>query len=271
MHRPGPIKSTFTMLAAALTALACGSAPPVAPHAQPPTARLEVRNPTSDSYAITVAGAPRGTVAPSGTLILDDLRPGEAVVLASNAAVHLTQRHVVQLDGSRPVRLELRPQVARLKVVNHRDVPVEVLVDGLSVGWAKPGAETVLEGVPAGQRTLVARAGDGPRAVRAERFMAEDGETVWAPAVPESVASRTGVPRPPAGQGLIWMKNRSSFDVSVFIGGEEVSLVAAGASAEIIVPPGTHTLVVHIEGADAVSQHEVTLLPNQTAEWDYRG
>ncbi len=129
----------------------------------------------------------------------------------------------------------------------------------------------MLEGVPAGQRTLVARAADGPRAVRAERYLNEDEETSWAPAVPVEAASGEGVPRPPPGQGLIWMRNTSSFDVRVFIGGEEVSFVFAGATAEIVVPPGTHTLVVHIEGADAISEHEVELLPNQTAEWDYRG
>ncbi|TNF32604.1 MAG: hypothetical protein EP329_09640, partial [Deltaproteobacteria bacterium] len=172
MLRSGSWISMFPALTVAAT-LGCGSAPPVAPHAQPPTARLEVTNPTTDSYALTVAGTPRGTVPPGGKLALGNLTPGEAVVMASNAAVHLTQRHVVQLDAERVVALALTPQVARLKVINHRQVAVEVLVDGASVGWAKADSETVLAGVPAGQRTLVARAQDGPRAVTAERFLSE--------------------------------------------------------------------------------------------------
>lgn len=258
----------------ALMVVGCAaSGPPLAgdPAEAAPTAALTVVNPTDDTYALAVGGAARATVPPGGRVDLTGLSPGEAVVLAQNDGLHLTQRHELTLDATRPATLTLRRQLARLRVVNSRHVPIEVLVDGLSAGWAAPDGDTVLEGVPAGQRTLVARAADGPRAVRAERYLNEDAETSWAPAVPVESATGEGVPRPPPGQGLIWMRNTSTFDVRVFIGGEEVSFVFAGATAEIVVPPGTHTLVVHIEGADAISEHEVHLLPNQTAEWDYRG
>ena len=57
MSRPSPLRSplalaiTVGLAVSVSAALGCGSAPPVAPHAMPPTARLEVQNPTADSYA----------------------------------------------------------------------------------------------------------------------------------------------------------------------------------------------------------------------------
>ena len=260
-----------TLAFALASAAGCAASARVAGPTDLAGARLTLMNPTGDTYSVSVGGTPRGSVTPGARLTVTGLAPGDAAVLASNDTLRLAQRQVVTLVADAEATFTLRRQLARLRVVNHRAVPVELLIDGVSVGWAAPSRETVLEGVPAGQRTIVAESGSGPGAVRAERYLAEDEETSWAvPALVGAVGTRE-VPHPPPGQGLIWMHNTSTFDVHVFIAGEEVSLVAAGATAEIVVAPGIHQLVVRMEGVDAASEHEVTLLPNQTAEWDYRG
>ena len=75
------------------------------------------------------------------------------------------------------------------------------------------------------------------------------------------------LPCPPPGMGLVHMKNDSRFPVYVFVGGEDKGLVAPGAWTDLVLPPGTHKLEVRIEGIEARTEHTVTLLANQAAEW----
>lgn len=258
-------------VAMAAAAAACGSSGGAVPDpGEPPLPiTLEVANRTGDTWFVRVGGEPRGSVAAGATLALRGLPAGELTLQATNDNLRLNLREVIDAPAGGVVSWTLEPLFARLRVFNQREAPVEVLVDGISVGWALPGEQTVLDAVPAGQRVIIARHADGRGAVQTARYLAVGSEVVWT--VPQaSLGGRAlDAPEPPEGMALVWMTNRCGQTVRVFVGGEPRARVEPGASAQIVVTPGSHNLTVQIEGVDTKSEHNVTLQPNQVAEWRY--
>jgi len=43
--------------------------------------------------------------------------------------------------------------------------------------------------------------------------------------------------------------------------------VPAGGTLDLVLAPGAHKLEAHIQGVEAFTEHSVTLIPNQVAEW----
>ena len=228
-----------------------------------------VTNPTRDSWDLSVGGAPRGSVAPASEARLLGIPRGRQVVVAGNARLDLTQSHTVEAVPGAPSTVVLTPMRSRLRVHNPHAFEVELAVDGVTIGRAAPGAETVFDDVPAGRRMLMLRSAQGPGAVRIERTLPHDG--VAALTVPEFAAgaASTGVPKPPDGQGLVRMRNASRLAVMVVADGREQGLVAPGGVLDVVLPPGEHRLEVRIEGIEARTEHTVTLRPNQSAEWTW--
>jgi len=232
---------------------------------------LTIVNPTPDTWDLKVDGAPRGSVGPRSEARITDLRVGPHTVVATNLTLGLEQRGDVQVALRQVARHTLRAMVARLQVTNPHDVAVEIVVDGVVIGRAAPKADTTFEAVPAGKRMLVARALSGPGAVRVEQRLTPEGVARWTvPLLAEAPADVT-MPKPPDGMGLVHMKNESRNAVSVFVGGVDKGLVAPGAWADFVLPPGTHKIEVKIEGIEARTEHTVTLRANQAAEWRWGG
>jgi hypothetical protein len=152
-------------------------------------------------------------------------------------------------------------------VVNRQAIAVEVLVDGVRIGRVEAASETALD-APAGRRLVLVRRPDGPGAVRLEKLFRPDGENRLE--VPELAASvNSGLPTPPAGQGLLRMRNAGRLAVTLWVDGRDQGLVASGAIVDVVLAPGTHALEVRMEGLEAKTEHSVSLVANQVAEWTW--
>lgn len=263
------------IVASCLFAAACGSSGGAAsgdgpsPVAGEPRgwAEIIVSNPTRDSWDLSVGGAPRGSVAPGSEARLLGIPRGEQTVVADNERLGLTQSHTVSARPGVPATVVLTPMLARLRIDNPHPEAIEIAVDGASIGVARPSGSTLFEGVPAGKRMLMLKSTKGPGAVRLERTLAPGQETTVT--LPELAAGEVdpNAPRPPEGKGLVRMKNGSNLTVTLVADGKDHGFVPPGAVFDLVLEPGTHTLVVRIEGLDATTEHTVTLMPNQTAEW----
>jgi len=228
---------------------------------------LTVVNPTEDTWDIAVDGAAKGSLGPRSQTELPALKAGPHAVVATNGTLGLEQRGDVAVRYGVTSSYQLKAMVTRLEVTNPLDVPVEIAIDGSVVGLAAPG-KTTFDAVPAGNRTIVARATTGPGAVRTTYRLSPGGPSAWVvPQLTEQENSYANLPVPPTGMGLVHMKNESRFPVYVFADGVEKGLVASGAWADIVLPPGDHHLEVRIEGIQAKTEHTVTLKANQSAEW----
>lgn len=229
---------------------------------------LTVVNPTEDTWDLVVDGTPKGSVGPRSDTRFPTLRAGEHTIVAKNGVLGLEQRASINVTHGVASSHTLKAMVTRFEVTNPHDVPIEILIDGTVVGRAAPSGKTTFDAVPAGLRTLVARASTGPGAVRTQYRLTPDGETAWViPALAEQPTTHPTLPTPPQGMGLVHMKNDSRFPVYVYANGVEKGLVASGAWADIVLPPGTHKLEVKIEGIQARTEHTVSLKANQAAEW----
>lgn len=230
-------------------------------------AEILVRNLSGDSWDLFVGGAPRGSVGPRSDARLLGIRPGPQVVVASNERLGLTQRLSVDAGLKRAAEVRLEPMVATLRVSNPHDEAVEVAVEGATLGTVSGRAEAVFQRVPAGRRILVLKSTRGPGAVRVDKTMPPDAEARLT--IPDIDAPEVdpNAPRPPAGQGLVRMKNASRLQVTLYADGRAYGTVAPGAVYDLVLPPGNHTLEVRVDGIDARTQHTVTLIPNQVAEW----
>jgi hypothetical protein len=275
--------SRLTVMWLCVVAIGCGSGParsPRGPVAGDPDGDLDrlaggedqgpvlmVRNPTADSWDLTVGGAPRGSVAPGSEARILGVARGRQVVVASNARLGLSQHATVEVGASGSVAVVLEAMLTRLRVANPYPDAVAVSVDGKVLGEVPGKAEAVFEGVPAGRRLLVLRSTRGPGAVRLERELPPRGEAFVA--VPDIAAPgiTPGMPKAPEGQGLVRMRNASRLAVTVLADGVEHGSVAAGGTLDLVLAPGSHKLEVRIEGIEARTEHTVTLIPNQVAEW----
>ncbi|MFT7578642.1 MAG: hypothetical protein ACI9MR_000300 [Myxococcota bacterium] len=260
---------SFRLLAivAVIGSAACSGTDIKPPPGPAEAATITIHNKTGDAWFVDIGGSARGSVPPSRSSVIQSVAPGLVTLQARNDRLKLSQRGQIEVAEGGVGEWTIEAQHATLKVVNKSQSQVEILVDGAMIGRAAKG-ETVFDAVPAGLRTLIARSVTGPGAVQAERFLDTGAAVLWVlPDIGAAVGS--GAPKPPKGQGLIWMKNKSSTAVTVSIEGVERATVAAGGVAEIIVAPGDHKLVVRLEGVDALSEHAVSLRPNQTAEWVY--
>jgi len=228
---------------------------------------LVIANPTDETWDLTIDGAPRGSVGPRSEARIANIRVGRHRVVATNVPLGLEQAGDVDVLARKTVTHTLRALVTRLTIDNPHDVPVDIVVDGVVIGRAAPGTQTVFEAVPAGKRLLVARAPTGPAAVRTEQRLAPGGASVWVVPTLAPAPAEWSLPTPPPGMGLVHMKNASKNAVSVLANGIDQGLVAPGGTVDIVLPPGTHKLEVRIEGLDARTEHTVTLIANQVAEW----
>lgn len=230
-------------------------------------AQILVRNDSRDAWDLFVGGAPRGSVGPGSVARLLGIRPGPQVVVASNERLGLTQRVTVEADARAPAEVALRQMVARLRVKNPHADAVEVALDGVVLGRVAGGEEALFEGAPAGRRVLMIRSMRGPGAVRIDKDLPPEAEArVTVPDI-EVAAVDPGAAAPPAGKAMVRMKNASRLAVSLWADGVDHGIVPAGASFDLVLPPGAHTLEVRIAGIEAHTEHRVTLAPNQVAEW----
>ena len=230
-------------------------------------ALIVVNNPTGDTWDLVVGGAPRGSVAPGSEAQLLGIASGRHTVVAVNERLGLTQSRNVQVAPGAPALVVLKPMLARLRVHNPHPEAVAIAVDGTSIGTAVAGGETLFERVPAGKRMLMLRSLHGPGAVRVETRLPPDGEASLTVPALEGQVIDPNAPRPPDGQGLVRMRNASRLAVTVLADGKDHGIVPAGAVFDLVLAPGTHKLEVRIEGIEARTEHTVTLLPNQVAEW----
>ena len=225
-----------------------------------------VKNPTPDTWDLVVAGVPQGSVAPGSEARLLRIPRGRQLLVAANAVLGLTQSSSVDVGQGTPI-VELKAMVARLRVKNPHQEAVEIAVDGTVIGTADAASEVVFEGVPAGKRTLLLRSARGPGAVRIEKVMAADAETLLTVPALDSQVVDPNAAKAPEGKGLVRMRNASRLAVTVAADGKDHGVVPAGAVFDLVLEPGTHKLEVRIEGIEARTEHTVTLLPNQVAEW----
>lgn len=229
---------------------------------------LTVDNPTGDTWDLVVDGVPKGSVGPRSQARIPVIAAGAHTVVASSAGLGLTQDANVVVRAGEVATSTLRALVARLEVSNPHDVAVDIAVDGVVIGRAPPHADTVFDAVPAGRRLLMARAPTGPGSARLEQRLAPGGKTTWTlPALADGAAAGPTLPTPPLGMGLVRMRNASRLPVFVYADGVDKGLVAPGATVDFVLAPGTHALEVRMEGLEARTEHTVSLLPNQAAEW----
>lgn len=266
-------------VALVLTAAACGSSPEPQPdrvndpdgdldrYRQVSQATLIVENPSDDSWDLRWHGGKRGNVAARSEMRLVDVPPGPQEIEAVNERLGLSQTVSVDLAPGKTARVTLPPVRARVLVVNRQPIAVEVLVDGVRIGRVEAASETALD-APAGRRLVLVRRPDGPGAVRLEKLFRPDGENRLE--VPELAASvNSGLPTPPAGQGLLRMRNAGRLAVTLWVDGRDQGLVASGAIVDVVLAPGTHALEVRMEGLEAKTEHSVSLVANQVAEWTW--
>lgn len=224
-----------------------------------------VKNPTRDTWDLVVAGVPQGSVAPGSEARLLRIPRGRQTVVATNTVLGLTQSSSVDAGKGTPI-VELKALVGRLRVNNPHSEAVAISVDGTLIGTADASSEVLFD-VPAGRRTLMLRSARGPGAVRVEKVMPADGETLLTVPALDSQVVDPNAPKPPEGKGLVRMRNASRLAVTVVADGKDYGLVPAGAVFDLVLEPGAHKLEVRIEGIEARTEHTVTLLPNQVAEW----
>ncbi|MCC6625048.1 MAG: hypothetical protein IT385_27620 [Deltaproteobacteria bacterium] len=232
---------------------------------------LTIVNPTGETWNLAIDGASRGSVGPRSEARIPNIRVGRHRIVATNEPLGLEQAGEVDVIARTTVTHTLRALVTRLTIDNPHDVAVDIVLDGVVLGRAAPGAQTVFDAVPAGKRVLVARAPDGPAAVRVEQRLAPGGSSVWVVPTLAPAPAEWTLPTPPAGMGLVHMKNASRNAVTVFADGVDKGIVAPGGTVDIVLPPGTHKLEVRIEGLAARTEHTVTLIANQAAEWVWGG
>ncbi|MCB9736643.1 MAG: hypothetical protein H6745_29040 [Deltaproteobacteria bacterium] len=263
----GRARRALAALVVAVLAASCASSQKPARPPEKPT--LTVINASDDSWEILAVGAVRGTAQPRSELVVRGLPTGDLVIVARNQRLRLRQETEVTLKPGDQGRWAIATPAAQLRVVNQRPSGAEIVIDGRPFGWARPLAETVFDGVPAGQRTLVARSADGPAALQTDLYLLPGEETAWT--VTPAVGAAGGAPTPPRGMGLVWARNGGNVPIRVVVGGTLRAEMKPGERASIVLPPGTWELVVQLEGISAETHHMVTLLPNQVADWSWGG
>lgn len=233
-------------------------------------ARLTIVNPTVDGLDLRLGPEPRGSVPPGQTVTLSPVRPGRWTLTLESPRSGLLQVVTVEVAPGGEATVTAERQLCALRVDNPHADPVEVSIDGVVHGVAAPNTSTLLPGAPAGRRTLVLKSLGGPGAVRLERNLPVAS---WALVVPPLAAQVVAhdLPRPPDGQGLVRMRNASRFAATLFVDGADKGLVESGGLIDVVLAPGEHALEVRLEGLEARTEHRVTLLPNQAAEWVWGG
>jgi len=230
-------------------------------------ATLIVENPGDDSWDLRWHGGVRGNVAARSEMQLVDVPPGPQEIEAVNERLGLSQTVSVHLAPGKTARVTLPPVRARVIAVNRQPVPVEILVDGVRIGRVEAASEVALD-APAGRRLVLVRRPDGPGAVRLDKMLRPDVDNRLE--VPELAASvSSGLPTPPAGQGLLRMRNAGRLAVTLWVDGRDQGLVAPGGLVDVVLAPGTHAIEVRMEGLEAKTSHTVSLVANQVAEWSW--
>lgn len=216
-----------------------------------PLGAIEIFNHRDEVVNLWLDGAPVGTIAAEGSLLLEHLRLGRHELLATGRTTGHGTRSVRRVEAGDTNNWQIGHQVAILVVVNQTDEEQEVLLDDRPYGRTAAGERRAFGGIPAGARMLKLK---GKRSLEVQEAMLQFEE------------GRTERFRVEPLRGSLQVRNERAVPVSIFVDGERVGEAPARGVYENQITQGGHTVETRDADTLAGTLQRLQVSPYQTYE-----